>query len=57
MEGTYEAMEQIALDRPGFDTEARERFAAREEDFERNDGGGRVRSACALIRGGCQRAS
>ena len=57
LEGTYEAMEQIALDRPGFDAEAHKRCAAREEDFERGDGGGQVRPACALARGSCQRAS
>ena len=44
MKGTYDVMEQIALDRPAFDAEAHERVTVREGGFENGDGDdGRVR--------------
>ena len=39
MKGTYDVMEQIALDKPTFDAEAHERSAVREEGSESSNGG------------------
>ena len=44
MKGTYDVMEQIALDRPAFGAEVHERVTVREGGFENGDGDdGRVR--------------
>ena len=40
MEGTYDVIKQIVLDKPAFDAVAHEHFAAHEEGFEHGNGGG-----------------